>query len=137
MLRTWCPGGSASLAVSGVVLALLSAAPAHATPILKLDDGRGNGDWSRYVWDQRYLDRGRDLYRDFDGGRHLDRDVYDDFGLSWRGRLGPQYFGDWRWSDKKNGKGRDEVPEPGTLSLLLTALLGGGWLLRARRQQSR
>ena len=130
MLRTKRTIGSASIAVGSVVIAMSSAAPAHATPILTLDNNNGNGAWNQTTWYDRHLDR------NFDGSDHVST---DQSGLSWSGQLGPQYFGDWGWSHDNHGKGRDpdSVPEPGTLSLFLTALLGGGLFLRARKAQGR
>lgn len=133
MLRTRRTSGSAGVAVGGVVFTLLSGAPAHATPVLTLDNGRGDSAWKQNVWYDRNPDR------NFYDGRYLERDSYNQFGLSWSGQLGAQYFGDGRWSHDNKGKKKDpdEVPEPGTLGLFLSALLGAGLFQRARKRQGR
>lgn len=132
MLRTRrVAGPAAGVAVAGVVFSLLGSAPAHATAILKLDNSQGNSAWSQYRGD-RYLDLS------FNGSRYLDRVSYNDFGLTWSGRPDPQYFDDEGWGqDEKDKDKKDPVPEPGTLSLFLTALLGTGLFLRARKPQGR
>jgi PEP-CTERM motif len=145
-------GGVTALLSAAIALSALTAPLAWATPILTVNTGtqtwtptqqeRGRGlDVEVGGWSGRAglegLPGESDFLTEFDSWRGLDgltaRDP--DWGAGSSGGLssnaGPPWTGGWDRPPQR------EVPEPGTVSLLLAGLLVGALFFRARRPQGR
>jgi hypothetical protein len=108
---------AAALSAGGVILALMGAAPAHASHHsgdsgITLSDQNGNGNWNN-------------------GNGNDNRNGNDNNGNG-NGNGDGDGDGDGGWKHDPPA-----VSEPGTLGLFLTTLMGGVFLLRGRKPKSR